>query len=151
MDRYASALAATGGGGVDVCGVSCGGLGASSGELSELFLLMGYGGVYFRAFDTALQESFSAISRWTVLGLVYLGAVWLLWRHSLSAHRPNPMVADMWALMWIAAVSALAYSSLVEPVWMRSSVRRWLRHPILGLHTLDEFAEARITGRALRR
>jgi hypothetical protein len=49
------------------------------------------------------------------------------------------MVTDLWALAWITVVSALAYSSLVEPVWMRSSVRWWLRQP-RRLHTLDEFA-----------
>jgi hypothetical protein len=33
----------------------------------------------------------------------------------------------------------LSYAKLVEPVWMRSSVRRWLGRP-RRLHSLDEFA-----------
>ncbi len=102
----------------------------------ELFVLMAFGGVYFRTLNSALKESVSVVSRWVVLGAVCLGAAWFLWMHPLS---PSHMRADLWALLWITAVSTLSYAKLVEPVWMRSSVRRWLRTP-RRLHTLDEFA-----------
>lgn len=104
----------------------------------ELFVLMAYGGVYFRMLNSALKESVSVVSRCVVLCAVYLGAAWFLWMHPLS---PSHMRADLWALLWITAVSTLAYAKLVEPVWMRSSVRRWLGRPRLRrLLSLDEFA-----------
>lgn len=101
-----------------------------------LVWLMAYGGVYFPMLNYALKESVSAVSRWVVLGVACLWAAWFLWS---PPSPPDHMRADMWALLWIVGVSSLSYAKLVEPVWMRSSVRRWLRRP-RRLHSLDEFA-----------
>lgn len=80
------------------------------------------------------------MSRWVVVLTVgFAVAAWLLWTHSLSAPHQDAIRADVWALLWIVCVSSLAYPKLVEPVWMRSSVKRWLSRP-RRLHTLDEFA-----------
>ncbi len=86
--------------------------------------------------DHAMKDSIGTIVRRTVLGAMFLGTAWLYWNHPA---KPDKMICDILALAWIACLSAVAYGRLVDAVWLRSSVRRWLgrrKH----LESLDEYA-----------
>jgi hypothetical protein len=86
--------------------------------------------------DRAMKYSLGTIARRTVLGAMLLGTGWLYWKHP---DKPDKMICDFYALLWIAAWSAVGYGKLVDAVWLRSSVRRWLgRRRRLG--SLDDFA-----------
>jgi hypothetical protein len=86
--------------------------------------------------DRAMKDSIGTIARRTVLGAVFVGVAWLYWKHPA---KPDRMICDFYALIWIAGLSAVAYGKLVDAVWLRSSVRRWLgRRKRLG--SLDEYA-----------
>jgi hypothetical protein len=86
--------------------------------------------------DRVMEDSLGTIARRTVLGAVFLGTVWLYWKYPA---KPDKMICDTYALLWIASWSAVGYGKLVDAVWLRSSVRRWLgRRRRLG--SLDDFA-----------
>ena len=83
-----------------------------------------------------MKDSIGTIARWTVLGVMFLGTAWLYWN---DPAKPDKMLSDFYALLWIASWSAVGYGKLVDNVWLRSSVRRWLgRRKRLG--SLDDFA-----------
>jgi hypothetical protein len=103
----------------------------------ELLLLMYFGGAYLWNVNFLMKDSIAVEARRIVLGAVFLGVAWFLWRHPAP---PKHMTADMWAFFWVAGWSALSYAKLVAPVWLRSSVRRWLGKRRC-LKSFDEFAE----------
>jgi hypothetical protein len=86
--------------------------------------------------DRVMKDSIGTIARRTLFGVMFVGTMWLYWNHPA---KPDRMMCDILALAWIACLSAVAYGGLVETVWLRSSVRRWLgRRKRLG--SLDEYA-----------
>jgi len=93
-------------------------------------------GMNLSLWDQLMKDSIGTIARRSLLGAMFVGVAWLYWKHPA---KPDRMICDIYALLWIASLSAVAYGRLVDAVWMRSSVRRWLRTP-RRLHTLDEFA-----------
>jgi hypothetical protein len=86
--------------------------------------------------DRAMEDSIGTIARRTVLGAILLGSVWPYWNHP---GKPDKMICDFYALLWIASLSAVGYGKLVDAVWLRSSVRRWLGRR-KRLESLDEYA-----------
>lgn len=95
-----------------------------------------YFGINLPIFDRAMKDSTGTIARRTVLGAMFLGVVWLYWNHPA---KPDKIICDIYALIWIAAWSAVGYGKLVDGVWLRSSVRRWLGRR-KRLESLDEYA-----------
>jgi hypothetical protein len=93
-------------------------------------------GMNLPLWDRELKDSIGTIASRTVLGAMFLGTAWLYWKYPA---KPDKMICDIYALMWIAGLSAVGYGRLVAAVWLRSSVRRWLgRRRRLG--SLDDFA-----------
>jgi hypothetical protein len=86
--------------------------------------------------DRAMNDSIGTVARRTVLGAMFLGEVWFFWNHP---GKPDKMVCDIYALIWIATWSAVGYGKLVDAVWLRSSVRRWLGRR-KRLESLNEYA-----------
>ena len=93
-------------------------------------------GINLPFWDRAMKDSIGTIARRTVLGAMFLGTVWLYWNHP---DKPNKAICDFYALLWIAILSAVGYGKLVDAVWLRSSVRRWLGRR-KRLESLDEYA-----------
>ncbi len=86
--------------------------------------------------DRLMKESIGTEGRRVALGAVLLTVMWFLWEHPPTPHQ---IAADIFAFLWISGWSALSYGKLVDAVWLRSSVRRWLgKQKRLG--SLDEFA-----------
>ncbi len=93
-------------------------------------------GMNLPLWDRAMKDSIGTIARRTVLGAMFLSTAWLYWSHPA---KPDRMLCDILALVWIAVPSAVGYGRLVDTVWLRSSVRRWLGRR-KRLESLDEFA-----------
>ena len=93
-------------------------------------------GMNLSLWDRELKDSIGTIASRTVLGAMFLGTVWLYWNHPA---KPDKMICDSLALAWIACLSAVGYAKLVDAVWLRSSVRRWLGRR-KRLESLDDFA-----------
>jgi hypothetical protein len=93
-------------------------------------------GMNLPLWDRAMKDSIGTIARRTVLGVVFVGVAWLYWKHPA---KPDRMICDIFALVWIACLSAVAYGRLVDAVWLRSSVRRWLGRR-KQLESLDDYA-----------
>ena len=93
-------------------------------------------GLNLPLWDRALKDSIGTIASRTVLGAMFLGIAWLYWKYPA---KPDRMICDIYALLWIAAWSAVGYGKLVGAVWLRSSVRRWLGKR-RRLESLDDFA-----------
>ena len=86
--------------------------------------------------DHAMKDSLGTVARRAMLATMFLGVAWLYWKHPA---KPNRTICDIYALLWIGSLSAVAYGRLVDAVWLRSSVRRWLGKQ-RRLEGLDEFA-----------
>jgi hypothetical protein len=95
-----------------------------------------YVGMNLPLWDKGMKDSLGTVARWTMLGTVFLGVAWLYWKHPA---KPDRLLTDVYAVVWIAGMSSVAYTKLVEVVWLRSSVRRWLGRQ-KRLDSLDEFA-----------
>lgn len=93
-------------------------------------------GMYLPILDRGMKDSIGTMARRSLLAAIFLGMVWLYWKHPA---KPNRMICDTYALVWIGGWSAVAYGKLVDAVWLRSSVRRWLGKQ-KRLESLDEFA-----------
>jgi len=93
-------------------------------------------GLNLPLWNRALKDSMGTIARRTVLSAMFLGTAWLYWNYPA---KPDKMICDIDALLWIGSLSAVAYGKLVDAVWLRSSVRRWLGKQ-KRLESLDEFA-----------
>jgi len=104
-------------------------------RIDEMPLLL-FVGMNLPLWDQVMKDSIGTVARRTVLAAIFLCTAWLYWRHPA---KPNRMICDIYALLWIGSLSAVAYGKLVDAVWLRSSVRRWLRKQ-KRLESLDEFA-----------
>jgi hypothetical protein len=93
-------------------------------------------GINLPMWERTMKDSIGTIARRTVLGAMFLGTVWLYWKYPA---KPDKMICDIYALLWIASLSAVGYGNLVDAVWLRSSVRRWLGRR-KRLESLDEYA-----------
>jgi hypothetical protein len=93
-------------------------------------------GMNLLSWDRAMKDSIGTTVRRTALGVVFVGTAWLYWKHPA---KPDRFLCDSLALVWVGLLSAVGYGRLVDAVWLRSSVRRWMRRP-RRLRTLDEFA-----------
>ena len=93
-------------------------------------------GINLPLWDRAMKDSIGTIARRTVLGAMFLGTVWLYWNHP---DKPNKAICDTYAFIWMGGLSAVGYGELVDAVWLRSSVRRWLGRR-KRLESLDEYA-----------
>jgi hypothetical protein len=93
-------------------------------------------GMNLPVWDRAMKDSIGTIARRTLLGAMFLGTVWLYWNYPA---KPDRMLCDILALVWIAGLSAVGYGRLVDTVWLRSSVRRWLGRR-KRLESLDDYA-----------
>lgn len=93
-------------------------------------------GMNLPLWDRAMKDSLGTVARCTVLGTIFLGIAWLYCKHPA---KPDRLLTDICAVLWIGGMSAVAYTKLVEVIWLRSSVRRWLGKQ-KRLDSLDEFA-----------
>jgi hypothetical protein len=104
-------------------------------RIDEMPMLL-FVGVNLPLWDRVMKDSIGTVARRAVLGVIFLGVAWLYWKHPA---KPDRLITDVYVVGWIAGMSAVAYTKLVEVVWLRSSVRRWLgKQKRLG--SLDEFA-----------
>ena len=109
--RYAAALEAKGSGGFDVCLVSGSGMAASVADRSDALAL--FIGINLPMWERIMKDSIGTIARRTVLGAMFLGTVWLYWKYPA---KPDKMICDIYALLWIASLSAVGYGNLVDAV-----------------------------------
>ena len=91
---------------------------------------------YAQMMDLQMKDSLSVVARRTFVGVIFLAYMWMMWRQFSSLSRG---ALDLCAFGWIVVFSALSYTKLVEPVWMRGWTKRWLEKP-RRLLSLNDFS-----------